>query len=139
MGRGPVQTIATLPLKDPVWLSVAPDGTALVSDHGIVWRVPPGGSARQLPASVSASRERLAVMGLSSDAGGNIYVAVYEDRAVRRIAPAGQVTTVVTTPVLWGPTGVAVASDGTIWVLEASVTNAQRVRRVDREGRARLF
>jgi hypothetical protein len=136
---GPVQTIATIPLKDPVWLSVTPDGTALVSDHGIVWRVPPGGTARQLPAGVSASRDRLAVMGLASDATGNIYAAAYQDRAVRRVSAAGEVTTVATTPVMWGPTGVAVSPQGTVWILEASITNAQRVRRVDRDGKVRVF
>jgi sugar lactone lactonase YvrE len=78
-------------------------------------------------------------MGLSTDTSGNLYAAAYGDRAVRRITPSGEVTTVATVPMMWGPTGVAVALDGAIWVLEASVTNAQRVRRVDPSGRVRVF
>jgi DNA-binding beta-propeller fold protein YncE len=49
------------------------------------------------------------------------------------------VTTVATTPRDWKPTGVAVAPDGALWVLEASSTNAQRVRRIAPDGSSRIF
>jgi streptogramin lyase len=72
-------------------------------------------------------------------ADGSIYVAAYEDQAVRRVSPSGEVTTITSTPPSWGPTGIAVAADGAMWVLEASVTNAQRVRRIGRDGTVRVF
>lgn len=111
----------------------------LLSSYGLIWRIAADGTSRPLPDTASGSRDRHAVMGMTEDKSGNVYAAAFADRAVRRITPAGQVTTVTTTPESWGPTGVAVASDGTLWVLEASATNEQRVRRIDPSGRVRVY
>ena len=139
LDNGPIRTIAELPGKDPVWLAATPDGSVLFSSQGSIWRLLADGRLTHLSDAVSRSRNRYAVMGLAEDARGNVYAAAYADRAVRRLTPSGQVTTVTTTPEPWGPTGVAAAADGTLWILEASVTNAQRVRRIDRSGRVRVY
>ncbi len=136
---GPVRTMGELAVKDPVWLAATPAGAVLFSSYGVVWRVSGDGKPARLPEAVSRSRDRFAVMGLSEDRSGNIYAAAFEDRAVRRITPSGQVSTVVRTPNGWRPTGVAIAADGAVWVLEASLTNAQRVRRVDPSGRVHVY
>lgn len=136
---GEAVTVASLDFTNPSWLSVMPDGTAYVSEGGVLWRVRAGAPPTRLSDVVSRSRGRLAVMGVAGAADGSIYVAAYEDRAVRRVSPSGEVTTLTSTPVGWGPTGIAVAADGTVWVLEASVTNAQRVRRIGRDGTVRVF
>lgn len=132
-------TLASFGFTNQSWLSVMPDGTAYVSEGGVLWHVRAGASPKRLPDAVSRSRSRLAVMGVAGAADGSIYVAAYEDRAVRRVSAVGEVTTVTSTPPGWGPTGIAVAADGTVWVLEASVTNAQRVRRIGRDGTVRVF
>lgn len=136
---GAPRTRATLDVRNHSWLAVSADGTAFVSEGGVVWRVPPDRPAERLTAALSRSRERLAVMGMAATADGTLYVAAYFDRAVRRLAPDGGLATVATTPEGWGPTGVTVATDGVLWVLEASDTNAQRVRRVGRDGQVRVY
>ncbi|BCS31227.1 hypothetical protein TBR22_A04270 [Luteitalea sp. TBR-22] len=133
------EVLASMAFTNQSWLTVVADGTCYVSEGGVVWRIRRGASAERLPAALSRSRERLAVMGMAVGPDGSLYVAAFEDGAVRRLSLAGQVTTVATTPRDWKPTGVAVAPDGALWVLEASSTNAQRVRRVAADGSSRVF
>lgn len=139
VGAEAIQTVTKLTVKDPGWLSITPRGAALLSSYGVAWRVTVDGAAMQLPASVSRSRDRYAIMGLTEDGAGNVYVAAYADGVVRRVTPSGQVATVATSPRPWAPTGIAVAPDGTLWVLEAAVTNEQRVRRIDPNGRVQVY
>jgi len=136
---GAARTVATFPFTNQSWLSVRPDGTAYVSEGGVVWRVRPRGPVERLPAGVSTSRERLAVMGVTESPDGAVYLAAYGDGVVRRLASDGRLEVVVRSGDGWGPTAVALAADGTLWVLEASTTNAQRVRRVGRDGAVRVF
>jgi DNA-binding beta-propeller fold protein YncE len=133
------EVLATMAFTNQSWLSVTRDGTCYVSEGGVVWRIRRGAAAERLPDALSRSRERLAVIGMAVGPDGALYVAAYEDGAVRRLSLSGQVTTVATTPRDWKPTGVAVAPDGALWVLEASSTNAQRVRRIAPDGSSRIF
>ncbi len=127
-GALPPETLAELPFENPSWLSVRADGAAFVSEHGLVWRILPGGTPERLPAELSRSRDRLAIMGIAALADGTIYVAAYGDRAVRRLGADGQVETIDESSPGWAPTGVAVAPDGAVWVLEATPDNRQRAR-----------
>lgn len=75
------------------------------------------------------------LMGLWPTAGGAVYVAAYGARAVVRIdVRDGRVTTAARSPAPWGPSGVLVAPDGYIWVLEYSTKNEARVRRISPDG-----
>lgn len=57
------------------------------------------------------------ILGLAADSGGNVYVADYGNRRVRRVTPRGEVSTVYAAPWPWLPTGVAVWEDR-VYVLE---------------------
>jgi YD repeat-containing protein len=39
----------------------------------------------------------------------------------------------------WSPSGGLIDADGNLWILEYDAANAQRVRRLDRDGRQRIF
>jgi streptogramin lyase len=69
-------------------------------------------------------------MGLAPDAQGNVYLAVAGNRVVKKATPAGQVSVVTRSAIGWSPAGVLPARDASLWVLETSVTNAVRVRRI---------
>jgi streptogramin lyase len=138
-GRGALTTIAKLPLTQPGWLSVLPDGTVFLAENGALLRVAQDGSIEKMPAEMSISGDRYSVMAVWADHAGSVYAAVYGMGAVKKLSPTGAVSVAASCPSPWKPTGGFVAPDGALWILEASPTNAQRVRRVDASGADRAF
>jgi len=136
---GQAKLLASLSVEEPGWLSVLPDGTAMVADHGSLIRISPEGKVEKPAIAVAENKERYSIMGAWSDKAGEIYAAVYGDAAIKRISRDGKVTTVARSPVLWQPTGGLMAPDGALWILETSPANAQRVRRVAADGASRVF
>jgi sugar lactone lactonase YvrE len=83
--------------------------------------------------------DRHNVMGLWTDQEGNVYVAVYGGRLVKKVSPSGQMTAAARSSPPWSPTGGLVDPTGNLWLLEYSVTNAVRVRRIERNGRETVY
>ena len=80
------------------------------------------------------------LMGIWPTAEGDVYVASYGTRAVVRVRIAdGRVNTAARSSAPWAPSGVLVAPDGYLWVLEYSTKNEARVRRIAPNGRTRVF
>lgn len=129
-GALPPETLAEFPFTNQSWMTVRGDGTVFASENGTAWRVSPGGKPERLPAALSQSRERLAIMGMAALADGTTYVAAYGDKAVRRLDANGRVETLDVSPLGWAPTGVAVGPDGAIWILEVAQDNRQRARQI---------
>lgn len=78
-------------------------------------------------------------VGIVVDRGGNVYVAVFGTRAIVRVGASGRVATVARTPAPWAPSGVTLAPDGDLWILEYSTSNQARVRRIDARGRGTTY
>jgi DNA-binding beta-propeller fold protein YncE len=123
--------------RDIRWIAARPDGTLYVIDDDRLVRVAPDGVMRELArglAKRSASRvlvdRRHSVMGLFPDAQGNVYVARYGTGEVLRISDTGDITTVSRSTMPWSPSGVLVTPAGDLYVLEFSVDNRARVRKL---------
>lgn len=116
------------------WLAAAPDGSLIVVDGTDLRRIDRAGRLSTLARNVGEM-----MMGLWVDARNNVYVAVLRARAVMRVAPDGRVATVARSPEPWGPSGVMIAPNGDLWLLETSTSNAVRVRRIARDGRVTVF
>lgn len=125
----PLRTLANLQTSQLGWLSVLPDGSVIVSDHGALIRVDPTGQLRRYP-RVSPHNDQHSLMGVWSDPSGRLYAASPSARAVVRISPAGVTTTVAVSPSPWQPVGGIVTADGAHWLLEVSPSNDQRLRRL---------
>jgi sugar lactone lactonase YvrE len=115
------------------WSAVTPDGTFYFVDARDLLRVGADGRivtvARDLsPSSLLAGRHVL--FGIWFDRAGNVYVADYPRREVKRVDRSGRVMVVAESTFPWAPTGGAFAPDGALWLLEYSVTNQVRARRV---------
>lgn len=110
------------------WMHVTPGGTLYVVDGSDLVRVR-GGRAERLVRSVTSARMHT-VMGIWTDRAENVYLADHANRAVKRVTPDGRVSVYARSTFPWSPTGGAFAANGDLWLLEASVTNDVRVRRI---------
>jgi streptogramin lyase len=142
-----VSTVAECPrCLDVRWMTAAPDGTLYFVDGRDLYEISPAGAVRLRARGLGRSTllrpqagGRHVVMGLWTDAARNVYAAVYGTGEVKRITPDGRVTVVTRSPLPWSPSGGMVGPDGSLWILEYSITNAVRLRRIDRTGRVAVF
>lgn len=115
--------------------SATEPGVLYVVDGTALRRLDPSGGVTTVTPNVGTL-----VMGLWPTVTGDVYVAVYGARAVVRVRIAdGRVSTVARSPAPWAPSGVLVARDRSLWVLEYSTANTARVRRIAPDGTARVF
>lgn len=128
------------------WIAATPQGEVLFLDLDDLRRMAPDGVlstvAKHLQSrSLSQLQvgDRHLVMGIWTDRDGNAYVAVYGARQVKRIDRAGQVKIVASSSIPWSPTGGLVADNGDLWLLEYSLTNDARVRRIRKDGSEKVF
>ncbi len=128
------------------WLAVAPDGTVYFPDGRDLRRLDARGRVATVAAGLAPRTpvqpgvgELHALLGMWPDARGNVYVANFAGRSVARVTPEGRVATVARTPAPWSPSGVLVAPGGDLWLLEYSLTNQARVRRIAPSGRVTVF
>jgi sugar lactone lactonase YvrE len=142
-----------LDLSDPFGVAVATDGTIYVADAGEsnrVRKISPDGSVTTLAggaegfaegAGTSAAFNTPSALALGPD--GNLYVADTGNNRIRKITPAGTVSTVAgngtagyvdgpaATAEFNGPIGLAVSSDGDIYVAD---TYNDVIRMITTEG-----
>jgi streptogramin lyase len=120
------------------WLAAAPDGSLYVADGRDLHRIDARGRATAVARDMGV-RGAAGIMGMWPDARGNVYVAVFGSRTVERVGPGGQAVIVARSRPPWSPTGVVKSPGGDLWVLEYSVTNEARVRRIARSGRSIIY
>ncbi len=175
--QGTVTTLAGLPndksfgsvdgvgaaarFNNPYGIAVDVTGVCYVADstNHVIRKVSASGAVTTLAGKAGetglvdgtgADARFLGPLQLALDASGNIYVT--DDYVVRKITPAGVVTTLAGNPERRGPpvdgqgsaavflglTGIAVAPDGTIWVAEPSGSSMYsfwaRVRKITPAG-----
>ena len=139
---GPAVEIARAPFKNVRWMTATRQGTVYLVDLHDLVRIDPDGKVRTIARNVAEDRrsflgsvDQHAVMGLWTDAAGNVYAAVHSDGLVRKFSPQGAMTVVARSPSPWGPTGGLVTPRGDLWVLEAHMPDSVRVRRIAPAGR----
>jgi hypothetical protein len=144
--EGAVSTLAECrDCRDVRWMAATKDGTVLFIESGDLRAVAPAGEVRTLAHlgrriwTQPQVSEQHALMGLWTDSAGFVYVARYGSREVMRVAADGAVRVVATSTFPWSPTGGLVAPNGDLWLLEYSLTNAARVRRIARDGRITVY
>jgi hypothetical protein len=119
------------------WMMATPDGALYVVNNTDLVRVTTAGAAKGLAKKVAETSifrmqfgPNHAVMGLWTDRAGNVYAAAASEGKVKKIAPDGKVSVVLKSKGGWTPTGGAFAPNGDLLLLEWSMTNAARLRRI---------
>src|SRR5690242_4534644 len=118
------------------WIAAGADGNIYVDDNGAVRRVTRDGVVTTVARNVAEHsalnvtvERRHDLMGLCADAAGNVYVAVYGARVIKKIGADGKVTVFARSTFPWSPTGIAVAGDHA-YILEYADPIAVRVRKI---------
>ncbi len=132
-------------LHDVRWMTAAPDGTVFFTDGPDLVRILPDGKTTRLARNLKEQvwwlfwvNDTHNLMGLWTDTGGHVYVAVQGARKVKRVSAEGRVEVVAASPLGWAPTGGLVAPNGELWLLEYSLS-AVRVRRIGRDGTEHVY
>ena len=121
------------------WLAVSAKGEIYFIDGGDLRRMASSGVVETVAFRIRERAEGW-VGGLFVAPEGEVYVAVWSERVVRRFNPATKHVDVVsrsTAP--WAPSGVTIAPNGDLWLVETSDSNAVRVRHIPRTGAERVF
>ena len=154
----PVSDTAAITQSLDLPSSVAPDGAGgfyftspthhrvyRVTSEGKLFVVAGDGTAGFSGDGAAAISARLATpLGLAMDAGGNIFIADYDNGRIRKVTPGGVISTVAgngsyqgtgdggpATSAGMGPIGVAVDAAGNIFIAD---TDNDRVRKVNTAG-----
>jgi sugar lactone lactonase YvrE len=124
-------------------MTCSPDGTIYLIDRSDLIRVSGDGRMRVLAENLSGEQSKLnqrhKVQGLCADEAGNVWVAVYEQREIKKISPDGEVTVVARSPAPYKPSGVLATPDGHLWVLEDSLPDRARIRHIAPDGKERQY
>ena len=137
--KGAPQILAELASPEPGWLSVTPDGTAVIADHGTVVLIGKSNPSDHLRVRITSNSERYSVMGVWQGIDSTFQAAVYATGEIVTFTRKGNVKVLATCPAPWRPTAGLQAPDGALWVLETSPANEQRVRRISPSGQQRVF
>jgi len=137
----------TLPRSEPAFALPTPDGRVVITagrdlmradprrQQASVWKTELAG----LTPRVREVQDRHFLLGLWLDNDGRICVASYAGAAVIRIEPGGEASVIARSPESWAPSGGMVGPDESMWLLEFSVTNEARVRRLLPDGSEKVY
>jgi hypothetical protein len=120
--------IASGNFKEVKWLNPQADGSILFVLGNSVHKISRNGKNKQIfPFGNTTST----LGGAWKDGTGGIYVALFHDRIIKKLAAGASPTTIYSSPRGWSPVFGLYDADNVLWVLEYSEANAVRVVRAD--------
>lgn len=132
--------------RDVRSMVAGPDGTIYLIDSADLKKILPDGKVLIMSpgiASRSLARftvnRRHAVMGLWLDSLNYVYAASYGTGEVKRVSPRGEVSVISHSRLPWSPTGGMVAPNGDLWILETSIINEVRLKRIAANGSVSFY
>ena len=127
------------------WLTCAKNGTLYFTESNKLRRLSPDGKSgsyrmEMLANNVGSKSTDFSMMGRNydsygiwTDAAGNVYLAMIDSKKVIRIGADGNTQTILTSNSLWTICSGIFDNNGNMWVLENSVSNEVRARKITKE------
>ncbi len=122
------------------WLHASTDGTIYFTENNKLHKLSPDGNFSVLADNLNSKTTGFSIMGhnydsygIWTDAADNIYIAMIDAKKVIRISPDGKVQTILYSNSLWTVCSGLFDNDGNMWLLEYSVTNETRARKISKE------
>jgi len=135
---GKIETIAQGKFQDIRWMHSTANGIVYFVDNHDLYRLGTDAKFKLIAKNITQRSAaftkinggRHSLFGIWTDKNDNIYIASYSGGVVKQISQTGKVKNLVYSTSLWAPTGGLFDEDGNLWLLEASVTNSIRVRKI---------
>ena len=127
------------------WLTCAKNGTLYFTESNKLRRLSPDGKSgsyrmEMLANNVGSKSTDFSMMGRNydsygiwTDAAGNVYLAMIDSKKVIRIGADGNTQTILSSNSLWTICSGIFDNNGNMWVLENSVSNEVRARKITKE------
>lgn len=135
--EGVITTLVSGKFNDIRWMHVTPRGHLYFTDEIDLYEVDSSGrlsllvkNLAEAPSLLSTSSKKHSIFGIWHDQRENIYAAVYSIKTVKKITPEGKVSDFSFSIFPWAPVGGVFDDQGNLWLLESSITNETRVRKI---------
>jgi hypothetical protein len=122
------------------WIYATAGGTIYFTESNKLQKLTPDGKFSMLTENLGSKTTDFSVMGhnytsygIWTDAADNIYVTMIDAKKVNRISPDGKVQTIVQSNSLWTACSGLFDNEGNMWLLENSMTNEVRARKISKE------
>jgi hypothetical protein len=119
------------------WLHCTDNGTIYFTESNKLQKLTPDGKITVLANDLKSKTTEFTMSGrdydgygIWTDAADNIYIAMIDAKKVNRITPGGNVDHIFFATSLWTPCSGVFDTEGNLWLLEFSVTNETRVRKI---------
>jgi hypothetical protein len=134
---GSIITLLKGKFKDIRWMHVTKTGTLYFIDLFDLYKIDTTGKLKLIAKNISDNTPTFgmfggkhSLMGIWTDTAENIYVANLSGQVVKKITQRGEISAFIYSVNPWSPTGGIFDEEGNCWLLETSLTNAARVRKI---------
>ena len=125
------------------WLTCTKNGTLYFTENNKLHKLFPSGKIEILADNIGNKSSDFSMMGRNYDSYGiwtdtadNVYLAMIDSKKVIRIGADGKPQTILTSNSLWTVCSGIFDDNGNMWVLENSVNNEVRARKITKEDMA---
>lgn len=138
--KGEILQVASGKFKFIGWIHATKDGTVYFTEDNQLKKLTPDGKVILLTADLqsrttgfTASGRNYDGYGIWTDKNENIYIAMLSAKKVQRVSPSGKVETVLTSNSMWTPCSGLFDDEGNLWLMEFSMSNETRVRKIGKD------
>jgi hypothetical protein len=123
------------------WLKCTKNGSLYFTESNKLQRLSPDGNLETLAENIGSKSTNFSVVmgrnydsyGIWTDAADNVYLAMIDSKKVIRIGADGNPQTILTSNSMWTVCSGIFDNNGNMWVLENSVSNEVRARKITKE------